>query len=487
MAGYRNNNQRGGNRGGNQQQQRRTEAPPAQVTGEIITPTTAMIPDNGADRSVAIAVHGMTRTREIEAAVLIAQRHPRSEDAARVAMIKTCQNPLFAEKACYRYPRGKTEDGKPNTVKGPSVVLAREMARVWKHMRHGFAVTADDDDSRTILAYSWDLEANGYEEKQAQFRKVIYRKGQGNITPDERELLELTNRVGAKAERNCIIHLMPWLLVQELVEIADATMADSAAKDPDALRKKVADGFARLNVPIEQVEEFIGAKLAHCSPADLETLRQIWATIKAGESSWSEFYKKTQDEPQAGGVDPATAAVFAGATAETAERPGSKPAADRRAFLPTELRQPEHDQRPEAEYLLDVVATGTQKTVDAVLAYIGNADHIPKPERTAVMRAAMSRGKDFTGGDSSEGDEIPFDPDKEQKPAGTTTEQKPPPEPALPHEVTRAITEIKQRTGMAAQMQYNIRWKRVVGAKPELDQYTPMVDEVLAKALEPQQ
>lgn len=488
MAGYRGNN-RGGNRNGNNRQQQRgggnasgfthQERPQTShpIEGEIVgADEGAMIPASGPDRAVAIASHSETRVKEVEAAVVIAHKNPRNEDAARATLIRQCEHPLFAEKCCYRYPRG---DG---NVCGPSIVMAREMARCWRNIRSGFSITADDEDNRTIEAYAWDMETNEHVTQQATFRKLIYRKKGGWVTPDERDLLELTNRQASKAVRNCLLACMPWLTVQELIAAAEKTLNDQAAKDPDATRKNIADGFTRLNVPIHQIEEFIGCGLARCSPAQLATLRQVWKTIESGEQYWSDYYKPKKND--AVEPDPKTAGAFAGATAETTDRPRSTPTGDRRAYLPKSLQQPETDKRPEAEYLLDVVATGDEATVNSVLAYLGNATHLAGKDKLALMRAATARASDFAGdaseksddqraGQSSDSNEIPFS----QAAEAATTTPPPPEEPLLPGAVRRAIKEMQSRAGadMGVHTAYNVRWLNVVKQHPELDEYTPLV------------
>lgn len=472
----RGNQQRGGGNGnaaGFTHQQRPQTSNP--IEGELVGgDENAMIPMASPDRAVAIASHSETRVKEVEAAVVISHTHPRNEDAARATLVRQCEHPLFAEKCCYRYPRG---DG---NICGPSIVMAREMARCWRNIRSGFSITSDDEENRTIEAYAWDMETNEHVTQQATFRKLIYRKKGGWVTPDERDLLELTNRQASKAVRNCLLACMPWLTVQELIAAAEKTMNDQAAKDPDATRKAIADGFTKLNVPIPQIEEFIGCGLAQCSPAQLATLRQIWKTIEGGEQYWSDYYKPKKND--AVEPDAKTAGVFSGATAEKTDRPRSTPPDDaRRAHLPKDLRKPEGDPRTEAEWLLDVMTNGDEAKVNSVLAYLGNAVHLSAQDKLALMRAATARASDFAAGASEQSDdkkagassgsgEIPFG-----KVAESATN--PEPEPVLPGAVRRAINEMKARAGadMGVHTAYNVRWVNVVKQHPELEEYTPLV------------
>src|SRR5688572_9448145 len=61
---------------------------------------------------------------EIQSAIVLAKKYPRDEDTAFQKLMKTCGRTSFAEDAEYSFPRGN------QMVKGPSVNLAREAARV---------------------------------------------------------------------------------------------------------------------------------------------------------------------------------------------------------------------------------------------------------------------------------------------------------------------------------------------------------------------
>ena len=154
------------------------------------------------DTSRELSVAGSTAKQqaEIQAAVVMARRYPRDEGMA-IDRIKTaCKRPAFADAAAYRYPRGKKRDGTPNMIVGPSINLAREMGRCFGNIRVGQDVLRDDDETRLIEAYAWDLETNYRTTEQVQFKKLIYRKKDGWVQPDERDLRELTNRLGAIAK-----------------------------------------------------------------------------------------------------------------------------------------------------------------------------------------------------------------------------------------------------------------------------------------------
>lgn len=225
--------------------------------------------------------------QEVQAAVILAKRFPRNEDEAYASIIRSCKRPTFAADTEYSFPRG----GK--TVKGPSIYLAREFARLWGNIRHGCDIVTDNNDERTIRAWAWDVQTNTKVSSDATFKKLVQRKQWDGDTkwvqPDERDLRELTNKHAAIAKRNCLLELLPSDMVEDACNAARTTLKDQAAQDPDAARKSLINAFSELNVPIVGLERYLGHPLAECSPEELANLRTIYKSIKDGNSVWADY------------------------------------------------------------------------------------------------------------------------------------------------------------------------------------------------------
>jgi DNA-binding transcriptional MerR regulator len=220
---------------------------------------------------------------EIQSAIVLAKRFPRDEDQAFQKLMKACNRSSFAEDAEYSFPRGG------QAVKGPSVFLAREAARVWTNIRYGLTITRDDQNSRQIQAWAWDLETNTKISAEDDFRKLIFRKGKGWIEPDERDLRELTNRRGAILIRNCVLQILPKDLIEDALETCRTTLRSNAAKDPDATRKKILLAFSELNVTAEMLAAYLGHPVAQSSPAEMADLRAVYKSISDGNTTWSDY------------------------------------------------------------------------------------------------------------------------------------------------------------------------------------------------------
>lgn len=220
---------------------------------------------------------------EIQSAIVLAKRFPRDEDQAFQKLMKACGRTSFAEEAEYSFPRGG------QMVKGPSVSLAREAARVWTNIRYGLSIVRDDSGSRQIQGWAWDLETNTKITAEDDFRKLVFRKGKGWIEPDERDLRELTNRRGAILIRNCILQVIPKDLVEDARDAATNTLKSNAAKDPDAARKKILIAFSELNVTAEMLAAYLGHPVAQSSPAEIADLRAVYKSISDGNTTWADY------------------------------------------------------------------------------------------------------------------------------------------------------------------------------------------------------
>lgn len=220
---------------------------------------------------------------EIQSAIIIARKYPRNEDQAFAKLMKACKRTAFAEEAAYSFPRGGTN------VTGPSVNIAREAARLWGNIRYGLHIVRDDEESRQIRGWAYDVETNTKIEAEDDFAKLISRKGKGNVVPDERDLRELTNRRGAILVRNCLLQLLPKDLIEDALDRCTQTLKSNVEKDPDAARKRAILAFSDLGITPPMLEEKLGHPLAECTPKEIADLRKVYSSIKDGHSTWAEY------------------------------------------------------------------------------------------------------------------------------------------------------------------------------------------------------
>lgn len=269
-----------------------------------------------------LPVTSMEQTSEIQAAILLAKKFPRDEPEAQKSLLGICDLTTFAEGAYYSFPRGRkldeaTGQWKQNIVSGPSIRMAREMARIYGNFRYGFTISHEDDDGRLLVAYAWDVQSNNRTTSSDYFKKLILRRvGTGQdattipVTADERELRELTNRRASILMRNCILSLLPSYFVDNAVAICKKTVAGGGEKS-DLLERveKMKAAFAQLGVSILQIESYLRKPLLEFSAEDLGELRGIYESLVEGVISPQERAemfagKETRDPPKGPGIDP---------------------------------------------------------------------------------------------------------------------------------------------------------------------------------------
>ena len=210
-------------------------------------------------RDVTESAEMQRATAEVQAAFTVAFKNPRDETKARYSLDKTVERVAFAESAFYSYPRGRTE------IFGPSINLAREIARLWGNFSYGYRIVHDTEEERTLEGYAWDMQSNTRVASQASFKKLMQRRvsdGKGGyfkgadgkyltkwIPPDERDLRELTERHAAIQMRNCILKLTPRDVVDYLTEKArEVVKKGISTKSIKQIRVDVVKTFESLGI-----------------------------------------------------------------------------------------------------------------------------------------------------------------------------------------------------------------------------------------------
>lgn len=246
--------------------------------------------DNGGTTELAMSATAAAAMHEVQGAIIIARKFPRNEDAAYGKIIKSCERPAFAAVARYRFPRG----GK--IVEGLSIKAALELARAWGNIRYGLDILTEDDESRTIRGWAWDMESNVRTHFDDHFKKLVQRKVKGTsktewLVPDERDMRELNNRRGAICVRNAILNLIPPDFKFEAEETVKKTLRGDIAKDRGDHAKRIIRAFGTLNVSVEELELYLGHPVSHASDEEIANLRTIYQSIDDGNSAWAEYAK----------------------------------------------------------------------------------------------------------------------------------------------------------------------------------------------------
>lgn len=228
-------------------------------------------------------------TTEIQAAYTVAMARPRDEELAYKKIIEACKRPALAKKAAYSFDRGR---GEP--ISGPSVHLAREIARAWGNIIDGYSVLSTTEDTAHLRAYAQDLESNVTKVGERIVKLLIYRKIGGWQKADERQVRELLAKEAAILIRNCILQLIPGYIIDDALAVAKKTLIqDTVAltkKDPTATRLALIKAFDSIGVSMAAVENYIGSTIDQITPEKMTELRQVYQAIKDGVSTVSEYF-----------------------------------------------------------------------------------------------------------------------------------------------------------------------------------------------------
>jgi hypothetical protein len=257
-------------------------------------------PDTEASAAAAIA--------KIQATVLLARRFPRDEVKVRKRLIELVKDPELADlgegkpRWFYTFPRGKAEVG------GPSAPLAREIMRESTNMESTLRIFPDVGKVRHIEVEVWDPEINGRARMQDTFRMVVERKDKRtgkttvrDISGNERELRELTNKRGAILERVCIFKLRPVALVEKVYKEARRAFKASQSKKPLPERRRIlAEGFEqKLGIYKDMLDTYCVENFGHgygdTTSEELIELGGVGTAIRDNASKRDEYFPKKRE------------------------------------------------------------------------------------------------------------------------------------------------------------------------------------------------
>lgn len=233
--------------------------------------------------SEATRVEQARAVAEVAAAVQVAQMYPRDERNAWHAMEQACRRTGLAERAFYTVP---------NRGHGPSVHLARELARIWGNMDYGVRETHRDDDlgRSEVLAFAWDQQTNSRTSRSFLVPHVRMAGGRRKPLTDVGDIYLNNQNQGARALRECIFAIMPADFIAEAQKhCRDTLVRGDGASLQDRITKLV-EGFAVLGVDVPRIEQRIGRSRGQWTASDVADLTVIGGSVKRDEVKVDEAF-----------------------------------------------------------------------------------------------------------------------------------------------------------------------------------------------------
>lgn len=236
----------------------------------------------------ATAVEQSRAVAEVQAFVTVARQFPRDLDRVVASVERACSSYRLAERAFYSVQ---------NRGEGMSVHAARELARLFGHIRYGVQELRRDDVARMseIRAYAWDVQDGTYAERTFQVpHQQMKGKGVNARRVDIDDLMDVyrnNQSVGGRAVREVIFNVLPAHLVADAEERLRATLRRGDGRSLDQRAADAVAGFeATFGVTQAQLEARVRRSRDKWTEQHVASLGVVFRSLQQGETSVEEEF-----------------------------------------------------------------------------------------------------------------------------------------------------------------------------------------------------
>ena len=232
-----------------------------------------------------VAIEASRAIAEAQGKLVIAKRFPRNEVEAYAKAMEACQRTTMAEKAFYSFPRGN------QTVEGPTIRFAEELARCWGNIDYGIKELSQDDGKSEMQAYAWDLETNA---QSVQNFTNLHQREVGKkmqVLTSLRDIYENNANMATRRLRSRILAILPSWFVEDCIAECKKTLAGQNDTPLIDRVKKMVVQFAKLGVTQEQIEKRLKKKVDTMNADDFVEYVGIYNALKQGESKIAEWFE----------------------------------------------------------------------------------------------------------------------------------------------------------------------------------------------------
>lgn len=265
---------------------------------------------------------------ETQTKYLMAERFPRDEVAAMDRILNAFSRHTLAEKAQYQFARGGSD------IAGPSIRAAEAIAQQWGNMDSGWrelqrGLDASGVPYSEVEAFCVDLQSRNSKRLTFIVRHWRDTKQGGYKLKDERDIYELCANQAQRRLRACILASIPGDVTEAAMQQAEVTLKAKADTSPEAMAKML-EAFAPFGVTKEHIEKRIQRRLDAITPAQVVSLKRIYASLRDDMSTPAEWFDMGEAPPPAeasASLEKVRAATAAKKAAKTAPPPVDKLAA----------------------------------------------------------------------------------------------------------------------------------------------------------------
>ena len=236
-----------------------------------------------------VAIEASRAIAEAQGKLVIAKRFPRDEVAAYAKAMEACQRPKMAEKAFYAFPRAG------QTVEGPTIRFAEELARCWGNIDYGIKELSQDDGKSEMQAYAWDLETNAQSVQNFTNPHQRERDKKMVTLTSQRDIYENNANMATRRLRARILAILPSWFVEDCIAECRKTLAGQNDTPLVDRVKKMVVQFAKLGVTQEQIEHRLKRKIDTMNADDFTEYIGIYNAIKQNESKVSDWFEAEKE------------------------------------------------------------------------------------------------------------------------------------------------------------------------------------------------
>lgn len=237
----------------------------------------------------AVAIESSRAVAEAQGKLVIAKRFPRDPEQAYAKAIQACRRKSLAERAFYKFPRGK------ETVEGPTIRFAEELARCWGNVDYGIKELSQMEGRSEMQAFAWDLETNTLSTQTFTNPHKREVKGTMQSLTSLRDIYEVNANNAARRLRARILAILPNYLVEDAIAECKRTLLGKTDEPLiDRVRKMIV-AFEKFGVTQEMIEIRLGRKVNTMNADDLVDYTGIYNSLKDGMSKVSDWFEYGTD------------------------------------------------------------------------------------------------------------------------------------------------------------------------------------------------
>lgn len=386
------------------------------------------LPSSQMNTSV-VAVEQQRAIAEAEGQLTLAKKFPRNFAAAMEEIMTSCSYMEFAEEAFYALPRGG------QTVRGPSIRMAEEIARCYGNFQYGHRELARNEGESVVEVFAWDMERNNRSVRQITIPHIMDTRQGGKKLVGQKEISDYIANIASKQMRSRILALLPKPLVAAAIKRCEQTLAGTGEQTVQQRLEKMMQSFSKYGVTVQMLEMYLGHPLSNTTTDEITDLIAVFTAIKDGQAAKDFFTLSTDpvDDESSKNVKGIIDRNNAAAAASASQKVNTKPIGET-------LVKPEPDAKLDVQAGNDAAAAETVKATPDKSAKKGTGTgtgkkndkaepkETVKPQDNAGVETVVDAGAEQNTVQTQQPDPTP-EPEPEPEPQLDTPEPEPEPEP----------------------------------------------------------